>query len=158
MVTDKNGEPIIGANVVEKGTTNGIITDVDGKFSLNIAPGAVLQISYIGYNTQEIKVSGRNVINVTLMENTQDLDEVIVVAYGSMKKSSYTGSASVIKTEQLEKFSGTGFTDALQGLSAGVNVTSDASNPGAEGTYCNTWYYQYVGNDYSVICCRRNSL
>ena len=132
MVTDKNGEPIIGANVVEKGTTNGIITDVDGKFSLNIAPGAVLQISYIGYNTQEIKVSGRNVINVTLMENTQDLDEVIVVAYGSMKKSSYTGSASVIKTEQLEKFSGTGFTDALQGLSAGVNVTSDASNPGAE--------------------------
>lgn len=110
--------------MVEKGTTNGIITDVDGKFSLNIAPGAVLQISYIGYNTQEIKVSGRNVINVTLMENTQDLDEVIVVAYGSMKKSSYTGSASVIKTEQLEKFSGTGFTDALQGLSAGVNVTS----------------------------------
>lgn len=84
-ISDNMG-PIAGVNVVEKGTTNGIITDMDGKFSLRVAKGAVLQVSYIGFVTQEIKVGSRTNINVKLIEDTQALDEVVVVGYGVQKK------------------------------------------------------------------------
>ena len=132
VVTDEMG-PVIGASVVVKGTTNGTVTDMDGKFTIpGVKKGAILQISYVGYETQEVVWSGHGTLNVQLQSDSQDLDEVVIVAYGTAKKSSFTGSASVVKSEQLEKISGTGFAEALQGMSAGVNVSNNEGNPGGE--------------------------
>ncbi|MDD4661441.1 MAG: carboxypeptidase-like regulatory domain-containing protein, partial [Massilibacteroides sp.] len=86
VITDQNGDPIIGANVVVKGTTNGTITDLDGKYNLSVGPTDVLLITYIGYNRQEINVSGRTVINIEMVEDTQTLDEVVVIGYGTARK------------------------------------------------------------------------
>ena len=96
-VVDKNGEPIIGANVVVKGTTNGTITDIDGNFSLEVSDGALLDVSYIGYLNQEIKVGNQKQLAISLSEDTQNLDEVVVVGYGTVKKSDLTGSVSSVK-------------------------------------------------------------
>ena len=103
-VVDRNGEPVIGVNVVEKGTTNGTITGMDGKFTLNVSPNATLMLSYIGYKAQEIAVNNRTQYNVVLDEDTEALDEVVVVGYGTMKKSSLTGSVTKVETEKLEGF------------------------------------------------------
>jgi TonB-linked SusC/RagA family outer membrane protein len=129
-VVDANSEIIIGANVVEKGTTNGIVTNLDGRFSLTVSDNAVLRISFIGYISQEITVGNQTSLKITLVEDEQALDEVIVVAYGTAKKSTFTGSAATIKSDQMEKISGTGFAESLQGLSAGVNVVNVQGNPG----------------------------
>lgn len=132
VVEDEMG-PIAGASISVKGTSTGTITDMDGKFTLDgIQKGAVLVVSFVGLATQEIVWDGQSILNVKLVSDTQDLDEVVVVAYGTAKKSSFTGSASVVKSEQLEKISGTGFAEALQGMSAGVNVTNNEGNPGGE--------------------------
>ena len=93
VVKDVTGEPIIGANVVEKGTTNGTVTDLDGKFTLAVQDNAVLLVSYIGYITQEIPVKGNRQLNITLQEDSKSLDEVVVVGYGTQKKVNLTGSA-----------------------------------------------------------------
>lgn len=132
VVKDEMG-PVAGASVVVKGTTNGTITDMDGKFTLdNVSKGVVLEVSFVGYGTQSVAWDGRSTLNVTLKSDTQDLDEVVVVAYGTAKKSSFTGSASVVKADQLEKISGSGFVETLQGMSAGVNVSNNAGTPGAD--------------------------
>lgn len=132
VVEDEMG-PSAGASISVKGTSTGTITDMDGKFTLDgIQKGAVLVVSFVGLATQEIVWDGQSILNVKLVSDTQDLDEVVVVAYGTAKKSSFTGSASVVKSEQLEKISGTGFAEALQGMSAGVNVTNNEGNPGGE--------------------------
>ena len=86
-VIDATGMPIIGANVMVKGTTNGTITDIDGKFTLEVAKDAILQVSYIGYMNQEISVGNKSVLSISLQEDTQKLDEVVVIGYGTMKKS-----------------------------------------------------------------------
>lgn len=93
-VTDAKGEPLLGVNVVVKGTTNGTITDLDGKYSLEVEPNSILVVSYIGYVSQQIPASG-SVVNVTLKEDTQNLDEVIVVGYGTQQKKDITGSVAV---------------------------------------------------------------
>lgn len=90
-VIDATGMPIIGANVMVKGTTNGTITDIDGKFTLEVAKDAILQVSYIGYMNQEIPVGNKSVLSISLQEDTQKLDEVVVIGYGTMKKSDITG-------------------------------------------------------------------
>ncbi|MCD8270600.1 MAG: TonB-dependent receptor [Parabacteroides sp.] len=132
VVEDEMG-PVAGASISIKGTSNGTISDMDGNFTLEgLQKGAVLVVSFVGLSTQEIVWNGQSILNVKLTSDTQDLDEVVVVAYGTAKKSSFTGSASVVKSEQLEKISGTGFAEALQGLSAGVNVTNNEGNPGGE--------------------------
>lgn len=132
VVKDGMG-PVVGASIVVKGTTNGTITDMDGKFIIdNVPAGAVLEISYVGMETQTIQWDGRSTVNVLLKDEAQDLDEVVVVAYGTAKKSSFTGSASIVKSDQLSKISGTGFAEALQGMSAGVNVTNNEGNPGGD--------------------------
>ena len=132
VVKDGMG-PVVGASIVVKGTTNGTITDMDGKFIIdNVPADAVLEISYVGMETQTIRWDGRSTVNVILKDEAQDLDEVVVVAYGTAKKSSFTGSASVVKSDQLGKISGTGFAEALQGMSAGVNVTNNEGNPGGD--------------------------
>lgn len=130
-VVDEEGLPIVGATVMATPSKVGTITDMDGKFDLSTKAGdKSLNVSFIGYATEVVKI--QPTVRVVLKSDATEMDEVIVVAYGSAKKSSFTGSASVVKADKLEKFSGTGFTDALQGMTAGVNVTADANNPGAE--------------------------
>lgn len=102
-VTDKAGEPLVGAGVLVKGTTNGTVTDLDGKFSLSgLNASSVLVFSSIGYEAQEITVGGQKVINVTLNDETEFLDDVVVVAYGTAKKRDLTGSMSSIKGENIK--------------------------------------------------------
>lgn len=129
-VKDQSGEPIIGANVVVKGTTNGTITDMDGKYTLQVNPTDVLVITYIGYNKQETVVGERNTIDILLAEDTQTLDEVVVVGYGTMKKKDLTGSVSQIKADDIKKTAATSFDQAIQGKAAGVQVTQASSAPG----------------------------
>lgn len=130
-VVDPSGEPIIGANVVVKGTTNGTITDIDGNFSLNVPAECILQVSYIGYNTQEIKVTSSTTnINIKLVEDTETLEEVVVVGYGTQKKGSVATSITTVKSEQLQNRPVQTVGEALQGTVPGLNVTSSAA-PGS---------------------------
>ena len=131
VVVDGTGEPVIGANVVVKGTTNGTITDFDGNYSLEGVPAdGVLVISYIGYLSQEIPVGNQSAINVTLKEDTQTLDEVVVVGYGTMRKSDVTGSIGVAKGDDLTKNQNFSALDNLRGKVSGVNIFSNSSQPG----------------------------
>lgn len=133
IVKDTNGEPIIGANVTVKGQSIGTITDIDGRFVLDAPKNAVLQITYIGYVSQEVKVSGNKELNIILKEDTETLDEVVVVGYGTMKKRDITGSVSSVNTSVLTAGSTPSAADALQGRIAGVNIQKNAGRPG--GSY-----------------------
>ena len=135
VVVDGTGEPVIGANVVVKGTTNGTITDFDGNYTIEGVPAdGILVFSYIGYLSQEIPVGNQSAINVTLKEDTQTLDEVVVVGYGTMKKSDVTGSISTAKGEDMLKAQNFSALDNLRGKAAGVNIFSNSSQPGAYGS------------------------
>lgn len=129
-VSDAQGEPIIGATVMEKGTTNGIITDVDGNFTLNVSPNQNLQISYVGYQTQEVAIGTDRVFKITLKEDTELLDEVVVVGYGSMKKSDLTGAIASVKAETITAGGLNSAVGALQGNVAGVNIMRSNTKPG----------------------------
>ena len=131
VVTDTSKEPIIGASVVEKGTTNGVITDYEGKFTLNVSSNATIIISYVGFQTQEIAINGKTHIETILKEDTEVLDEVVVVGYGTMKKSDMTGAISSVDVEELTKRTTTNPAEALQGKIAGVNIMKSGGNAGA---------------------------
>ena len=133
-VTDEQGEPIIGANVLAKGTAVGQATDFDGKFSINVPKDAVLQVSYIGYLTQEVAVNGQTEIKVVLKENSVVLDEVVALGYGAVKKEDATGSVSVVKPDEIEAGLATSAQDLLVGKSPGVVVTSAGGDPQANAT------------------------
>jgi TonB-linked SusC/RagA family outer membrane protein len=122
-VTDAKGETVIGANVVEKGTANGSITDADGKFTLTVKENATLVISFVGYVTQEIAVGNRTALDVTLQEDTQALEEVVVVGYGTQKKINLTGSVDMVTSKQIRERPVTNTTEALQGVSPNLNIT-----------------------------------
>lgn len=124
-----NAEPIIGANIIEKGTTNGTITDFDGNFFLNVAEGAILEISYMGYKTVELPAT--NGMQVQLGEDTELLEEVVVVGYGVVKKNDATGSVTAIKPDDMNKGLNTNAQEMMQGKIAGVVVTSNDGAPGA---------------------------
>lgn len=128
-VIDTQKEPMIGVSVLEKGTTNGCITDLDGNFTLTVQSGATLVFSYIGYVTQELKATPK--MAVVLKEDSQTLDEVVVVGYGVQKKSSLTGAVSQVKAEDMEARTITRPEQALQGKTAGVQVLSSSARPGA---------------------------
>ena len=130
-VYDNAGIPIIGANILEKGTTNGMITDIDGNYTLTVSSKGTIVFSYVGYLTQEIKVNGKTTINVKLQEDTEMLDEVVVVGYGTMKKSDMTGAITSVDTEELTKRTTTSPAEALQGKVAGVNIMKTGGNAGA---------------------------
>ena len=130
IVKDTNGEPIIGANVTVKGQSIGTITDIDGRFVLDAPKDAVLQITYIGYVSQEVKVSGNKELNVVLKEDTETLDEVVVIGYGTAKKSDLTGATAQIKPEALTSSVVGNALESLQGKAAGVAVFND-NKPGA---------------------------
>ena len=132
VVDAANGEPIIGASILEIGTTNGTITDFDGNFELNVAPGAKLAISYMGYKTQELDANGS--LSVRLAEDAEVLDEVVVVGYGVVKKNDATGSVTAIKPDDMNKGLTTTATDMLSGKVAGVTVTNGGGTPGGGAT------------------------
>ena len=133
-IIDQYGEPVIGANIVEKGTTNGIITDIDGKFTLQIKENAILQISYIGYVSKEIPAGNNTSFSIVLEEDTKTLDEVVVVGYGTARKGDLTGAISSIKGETLTTRSTQQLSTAMQGQISGVQVTRDNGGPGASAT------------------------
>ncbi|WP_025069058.1 SusC/RagA family TonB-linked outer membrane protein [Bacteroides gallinarum] len=134
VVVDANGESIIGASVLVKGTTNGIITDIDGKFTLNDVPEAgVIQISYIGYKTQEVSAKNKTSLKVVLTEDTEMLDEVVVVGYGVQKKSDVTGAMIRVSSEELNSRPVANAFEAMQGKAAGVDIVSN-ERPGEIGT------------------------
>lgn len=125
-VSDGNGEPIIGVNVIEVGTTNGTITDVEGKFLLNVSsPTAKLQFRYIGYTTKELSIDGKTALSVVLQEDTKALDEVVVVGFGTQKKVNLTGSVSVATSKDIEDRPVMLATQALQGLIPGLNISQN---------------------------------
>ena len=133
LVVDANGEPIIGASVLLKGTTNGTITDIDGNFTLQGVKAGTLVISYIGYKTQEVVVSGNASLKVVLTEDSEVLDEVVVVGYGTQKKATMTGSVTVVSDKMLEsKGTISSPVQALQGQVPGVIITRSSSAPGDE--------------------------
>ncbi|MEA5129901.1 MAG: TonB-dependent receptor [Proteiniphilum sp.] len=129
-IIDENNEPVIGANVVEKGTTNGTVTDIDGNFTLNVENNAVLHISYIGYLSQEINTAGRNTFNITLKEDLKTLEEVVVIGYGTVKRRDVTTAVSSISTESLDERPIISAAQAIQGKAAGVNVYQPNGSPG----------------------------
>ncbi len=131
VVSDESGQPLIGANLLVKGTTTGAQTDFDGNYSLSAGSDATLVVSYIGFVTQEVAVNGKNQINITLQEDASQLDEVVIVGYGTAKKSDLTGSVGIVNSKQIEKFTFTDASQALQGQVAGVSVQSTGGSPGA---------------------------
>lgn len=128
-IKDEEGNPIIGANVVEKGTTNGTITNIDGQFSLNVLDNAILVVSYVGYKEQQAKVGNRSNMEIVLQEDAEVLDEVVVVGYGVMKKKDLTGAVSSVNSKTLTKASVPDIGGAIQGRAAGVQVVN-AGKPG----------------------------
>lgn len=131
IVTDPNGDPIIGANVVEKGTTNGTITDLDGKFSLTVDDRSSLLVSYIGFLSQELQIKGESYIKISLEESNKQLDEVVVIGYGTVKKSDLTGSVASVKSSAIMDLPTNNISQALQGRIPGVQIQQNSGAPGA---------------------------
>jgi TonB-linked SusC/RagA family outer membrane protein len=128
-VSDSQG-PVIGASIVEKGTTNGTVTDLDGNFTLNVKPGATLVVSYIGYTTQEIATGSQSSFNVTLQEDNTALEEVVVVGYGVQKKKLLTGATVQVKGDDIAKLNTTNALEAMQSSTPGVQITQASTQPG----------------------------
>ena len=134
-IVDGNGEPVIGANVVEKGTTNGTVTDIDGKFSLEVRNNAVLTVSFIGYIPKEVMLKGEKDLKVILMEDTQTLDEVVVVGYGTQKKVNLTGAVDQVTSEVFDNRSVPNVTQALQGSIPNLNIQLTDGKPTRTASY-----------------------
>ncbi|MDR3058407.1 MAG: carboxypeptidase-like regulatory domain-containing protein, partial [Prevotella sp.] len=126
------GEPLIGASVVEKGTTNGTLTDIDGKFTLNVKESATIEISYIGFTSKTMSVGQQTVFNIELEEEANILNEVVAIGYGVQKKKLNTGATVQVKGDDLAKLNTTNPLQALQGQSPGVQISSTSGQPGAD--------------------------
>ena len=134
-VKDKTGETVIGASVVEKGNTgNGTITDIDGNFTINVPANATIVFSYVGMATQEVAVNGKTKIDITMEDDAQALEEVVVIGYGSVKKKDLTGSVATVNSEVLQAVPVANATEALTGKMAGVQITTTEGSPDAEMT------------------------
>ena len=133
-VTDlENNEPLPGVNVLAKGTTTGTVTDVDGNYRLTVGDDiTTLVFSSVGYLSEEVEINGRNIVNLSLSPDIQSLEEVVVVGYGAVKKSDLTGSVSSVKAEELTAYPAIGAVQALQGRAAGVQITANNGEPGAD--------------------------
>lgn len=167
-VTDFTGEPVIGASVLVNGTTNGTITDLNGKFSLSNVPiKGTITITYIGYKKQEVSVAGNTNFKITLQEDTETLDEVVVVGYGVQKKSDVTGAMARVGEKELKAMPVRNALEGMQGKTAGVDITS-SQRPGVmlydaklsqiyaarmqeEGIYVTGFYYPVVPKDQARI-------
>ena len=134
-VLDATGIPVIGANVMVKGTNNGTITDIDGKFSLDVEEGATLVISYIGFANQEIKVGSQTNLSIAMKEDAEALDELIVVGYGTMKKKDLTGAVASVKMDDTPIATISTVSHALAGKAAGLQVSTISAQPGGQSTF-----------------------
>ena len=134
-VIDEYGEPIIGANVIEKGTTNGTITGLDGDFVLEIPENVTLVISYIGYLTKEVRTTNQTSLNIRLESDIQQLEEVVAIGFGVQKKVNLTGAVSALNTKDIEKLKVTQTSQLLSGLVSGINVTQKSGQPGTDQSY-----------------------
>lgn len=131
VVDDETGEPLIGATVMEKGTTNGVATDIDGNFTINVAPNAVLIVSYVGYDPMEVPVNGKTELKITMSANATLLAETVVIGYGTVKKSDATGSVAIVKPDEVEAGLATSVQDMLVGQTPGVVVTTSGGPSGS---------------------------
>ena len=138
VTSSEDGEPVIGASIKVVGTSTGTVTDVDGKFSLSVSNDAKLQVSYIGMMTKTVKATEN--MKIVLDPDNKTLDEVMVVAYGTQKKSSFTGSAKVVGSGELAKVQVTNAVDALKGQVAGVQISAASGQPGSGSTVRCSWY------------------
>ena len=140
-VSDSAGEPVPGANVLLKGsTTVYTMTDSQGKFTISVPADGVLVINCLGYITQETEIAGKTLIDVILESDAQTLDETIVVAYGTATKSSFTGSAAVVKSEEISKKISSNVTSALAGTAPGVQIINSSGDPTSNARDPNPWY------------------
>lgn len=130
-VKDATGEGLPGVNVLQQGTTNGIITDIDGNFAINVPSNAKLEFSFIGYVKQVVAVNGQRTLSVTLKEDSQALDEVVVVGYGAIRKSDVSGSVVSVDRETMMRKAPQNIAQGLQGAAAGVMVTQQDGAPDA---------------------------
>ena len=130
-VRDKNGDPIIGGNILVKNSSIGTITDINGAYSLRVPEKATLVVSFIGYKTQEVYVDKQDIINIILLDNQEILDEVVVIGYGTQKKADLTGAVANISADKLSSQSNVNIGQALQGKIAGVDIVSQGGAPGA---------------------------
>lgn len=149
-VKDINGEPIIGANVAVKGEMNGTVTDVDGLFTIEVPVDAVLQITYIGFVPQEVKVGNKTELDVTLRENNEVLDEVVIVGYGTQKKQNLTGAIASVGAQELEDRPATNTAAVLQGKVANLNISNSDGGPGKKASF-NIRGYAGLGAYYSPL-------
>lgn len=129
VVKDAKGEPLIGVSVTIEGTNNGTVTDVDGRYQLEVAPGAQLHYSYVGFQSQKLRVSSGETYNVVLHEDNTLLDEVVVVGYGSMKRKDITTAVSVVSTKDLDERPLMSAAQAIQGKAAGIQVVQPSGAP-----------------------------
>ena len=150
-VVDATGEPLIGVNVSVKGTTIGIITDIDGKYTLEVSTNATLVFSYIGYRTQELPVGNQTTINITMQEDTQNIDEVVVVGYGVQKKETVTGSVSTLKGDDLVKSPVANLSNAIAGKMSGVVTYQRSGEPGYDGATIRIRGSNTLGNNDPLI-------
>ena len=149
IVTDPQGEPLIGVTVLEKGTAKGTSTDIDGRFSITVSDNAVMRFSYVGYEQQEAEAAPE--MNVILKENSNMLDEVVAIGYGTQKKSVVTAAISKVGSDELELTSPVRMDNALKGLASGVTVTSSSGQPGAHPRRRDNQQLR------SSLYCRRNA-
>jgi TonB-linked SusC/RagA family outer membrane protein len=145
-VVDTNGEPVVGAAIAVKGTTTGVISDTDGKFSLHVDPNAVLVVSYLGYKTQEVRAGNQSALSIVLTEDSQLLEDVVIIGYGAQKKVNLTGAVATVNTGEIQNMPVSNLTAALSGKLPGVTITQFTGSPGtsssltvrAKGTWNNT--------------------
>ncbi|MDR0575141.1 MAG: TonB-dependent receptor [Tannerella sp.] len=150
-ITDEYGEPIIGANIIEKGTTNGSISNIDGKFSFSVSENAILQVSYIGFLTQDVSVRNQTRLSIILKEDLLNLEEVIVVGYGTQKRGLVTGALSITQGEQIIQSKTQNLSMSLQGRLPGVVISNRTGEPGAESTSVNIRGRSTTGNNDPLI-------
>ena len=150
-VVDATGEPLIGVNVSVKGTAIGIITDIDGKYTLEVPTNATLVFSYIGYSTQELSVGNQTTINITMQEDTQNIDEVVVVGYGVQKKETVTGSVSTLKGDDLVKSPVANLSNAIAGKMSGVVTYQRSGEPGYDGATIRIRGSNTLGNNDPLV-------
>ena len=131
-VTDSSGEPIIGATIMETGTSNGTVTDIDGNFTLSNVKGNQITVSYIGMKTQQVNIAGKSTVNITLEDESTTLNDVVVIGYGTVRKKDLTGAVSTVKGQDLVKVPVTNVAEALTGKLAGVQITTSDGSPDAE--------------------------
>jgi hypothetical protein len=135
VISDEDGMPLPGVNIIEKGTTNGVASDFDGNYTITVANNnATLVVSYVGFITQEVSVTGRNTMNLTLLPNLEALDEIVVIGYGTARKSDLTGSVVTIGGDDVKEQAISSVAEALTGRLAGVQVTSTEGSPDADIT------------------------